>query len=121
MFYRGKLTFRTSYTWPFATHHIYNVNSSATALTSYPKVGDWSLSYNAGGYGIYEVFWNKWLPVLENGEVLKGVLYLPFHEYIQWDWNKVLLINNTPYLIKKITEILPYPGKVQIEAIRIPS
>lgn len=121
MFYRGKLTFRTTYTLPFATNHIYNVNSATTALTSYPKVGDWSLSYNADGYGIYEVFWNKWLPVLENGEVLKGVLYLPFHEYLQWDWNKVLLIQNTPYLIKKITEILPYPGSVQIEAVRIPA
>jgi hypothetical protein len=106
---------------PLATNSIYNLNASFPPIGTLPTVGEWSLSYKVGDddFGIYDRFWKDWLPALELNELIKGRLYLKFHEYIQWDWSKVLLIQNTPYLIKKISEILPYAGYVDIEAQRI--
>lgn len=120
MFYRGKRMFKQIQEMPFATNDIYNINSHPTIQTTYPAIGAWSLSYEVGNYGMFDTFWKAWLPILETGENLKGTLYLKFHEYIQWQWDDVLLIHNTPYLIKKITEVLPFTGKIQIEAVRLP-
>ena len=121
MFYRGLQMFNQIQAMPFATNHIWAVNSHETPQTSYTQVGNWSLAFQANGFGLYEVFWSKWLPTLETGERIKGTLYLKLHEYLNWDWDKVLLIQNTPYLIKKIEEVLPYPGRIDIEAVRLPS
>jgi hypothetical protein len=121
MFYRGARIFNQGQNLPFATNHIYNINSHATAQTSYTAVGGLSLSYVADGYGLYEKLWKNWLPILEGAEKIKGTLYLKLHEYLQFDWDNAILIDNTPYLLKKITEILPYNGKIDIEAVRIPA
>jgi hypothetical protein len=120
-FYRGKKAYHGGGTMPLATNSIYNLNASFPPVGTLPTVGEWSLSYKVGDddFGIYDRFWKDWLPALELNELIKGRLYLKFHEYIQWDWSKVLLIQNTPYLIKKISEILPYAGYVDIEAQRI--
>lgn len=120
-FHRGKKAFSAGGTMPLATNGIYNFNSDYPLVASHDQVGEWSLSYTVGdgNYGLIETFWSKWLPVLELNEIIKGRLYLKFHEYLQWDWSQVLLIQNTPYLIKKITEILPYLGYIDIEAQRI--
>jgi hypothetical protein len=120
-FHRGKVTFSEGGTMPLATNGIYNFNSSYPLGASHTQVGQWALSYKVGdgSYGLIDTFWNKWLPVLELNEVIKGRLYMKFHEYLQWDWSNVLLIHNTPYLIKKITEVLPYVGYLDIEAQRI--
>jgi hypothetical protein len=89
--------------------------------SSHSTVGNWSLSYKVGtgNFGLIDRFWSKWLPSLQINELIKGRLYLKFHEYLQWDWNSVLLLRNTPYLVKKITEVLPYEGYIDIEAQRV--
>lgn len=120
-FYRGRQPHYSGLNLPFATNGIYNFNSSYPMTSSHPQVGQWALSYKvaSGNYGLIDKFWTKWIPTLQGKEVIKGRLYLKFHEYIQWNWNDVLLIQNTPYLIKKITEVLPYNGYIDIEAVRI--
>jgi hypothetical protein len=120
-FFRGSQTFSAGGTKPLATNGIYNFNSADPMTGSHDQVGEWSLSYESpdGEYGLIGTYWGKWLPVLELNEVIKGRLYLKFHEYLQWDWSNVLLIQNTPYLIKKVTEVLPYAGHIDIEAQRI--
>jgi hypothetical protein len=120
-FHRGRHTHYAGGTAPVATNSIYNLNNTLALGGSKPVVGNWSLSYKMGDddFGTYDRFWKYWLPVLELNENVKGRLYLKFHEYIQWSWAKVLLVQNTPYLIKKISEMLPYTGYIDIEAQRI--
>ena len=119
-FHRGRQAFHKGGTMPLATNSIWNFNSSSPQ-SSAPQVGNWSLSYRIPGsnYGLYDYWWAKWLPALQMNEKIKGRLYLKFHEYIQFDWNDVLMVNNTLYLVRKINEILPYPGYIDIEAMRI--
>lgn len=119
-FHRGRQPFSKGGTMPLATNSIWNYNSSSPQ-SSASQVGNWALSYKIPGsnYGLIDYWWSKWLPALEMNEKIKGRLYLKFHEYIQFDWNDVLMINNTLYLVKKINETLPYPGYIDIEAMRI--
>jgi len=120
-FYRGSQPFSAGGNKPLVTNSIYNFNSSWPMTSSHATVGNWSLSYKVGtgNFGLIDRFWSKWLPSLQINELIKGRLYLKFHEYLQWDWNSVLLLRNTPYLVKKITEVLPYEGYVDIEAQRV--
>lgn len=120
-FYRGLQAFSAGGTMPLATNSKYNFNSAYPIGASHASVGNWSLSYKSGSdaYGLIDMFWSKWLPSLQTNEIIKGRLYLKFHEYLQWDWNNVLLLRNTPYLVKKITEILPYEGYIDVEAQRV--
>lgn len=120
-FSRGPQTFSAGGTKPLATNSIYNFNSAWPLASSHATVGVWSLSYKVGNgnFGLIDRFWSKWLPSLELNEIIKGRLHLKFHEYLQWDWNSVLLLRNTTYLVKKITEVLPYEGYIDVEAQRL--
>jgi hypothetical protein len=120
-FARGPQTFSAGGTKPLATNSIYNFNSSDPMVSSHPQVGNLSLSFvePENNAGLIDSLWSNWLPVLELNEVIKGRLSLKFHEYLQWDWSNVLLIQSTPYLLKKIKEVLPYTGYLDIEAQRI--
>lgn len=121
-FHRGRYPFSLgpTQTAPLATNSIWNFNSSYPNNNA-PKVGNWSLSYKVGtgNYGLIDYWWSNWLPVLETNEKIKGRLFLKFHEYLNFDWDTVIMINNTLYLPKKINEVLPYPGYIDIEAMRV--
>lgn len=114
LFYRGKMSFKGIIDLPQATAHNYNTN-----LVTPVKVGDWTLSYKIGNDGLYDRFWKKWLDVLRGIEVLVADWRPSLVDYLSFRWRNVLLVNNTPYLITKIKETLPYKNRVSVEAKRI--
>lgn len=85
----------------------------------FEKAGNWSLSYKISTVGMIDVLFKNWIKVLQQNEIISGVLNLPIVDYLQLKWQDVLLLNNTPFLLKKITELLPYKGAFQFDAVRI--
>lgn len=80
--------------------------------------GTWSMAHKLGGYGLVEVWWSEWLKVLAENETLKTSLNINLIEYLKLKWGDEILIENTSYFIKKITDVLPFPDTVEIEAVR---
>ncbi len=80
--------------------------------------GTWSMGYELGEYGMADVWWKEWLKILGEAETLKGRLLLPITEYLNLKWGDELLVENTSYILKKISEVLPYRDEVEIEAVR---
>lgn len=119
-FYQGKnypLNNSLALTAPYAT----NTNNKwvVGSTKPIPEIdGTWSMAYELGGYGMVEVWWKEWLKILAERETLKGTLNLDIVEYLNLRWSDELLIENTSYIIKKINEILPYPGKAEVELVR---
>ncbi len=120
MFYRGKKNYLGEdfdVSAPLLTSSAYTNNVVARKIV-HIKEGNWSLSLTDDVTGLLQ-FWKKWLPVLGNIETLRGTLNMPLYEYLQLKWNDVLLVQNTPYIISKINEVLPYTGSIDIEAVRM--
>lgn len=114
LFYRGKLQYKnTGQAIPLAYNHIYHTNQYNQ------KIGNWSLSYTADGYGVYDLFFSKWLKTFGNREKLSCTWSPRLHEYLGFRWRFPFLVQNTPYMIEKIKEKLPYNGSVEIEARRM--
>jgi hypothetical protein len=116
-FYRGrKNSTSDGIVIPLGTNDV-KIFGSVLANNFVQVDGSWSLYFSEGIYGLNN-FWNAWLKVLGNNETLQGTMNMPLHEYLQLRWTDVLLINNTPYVIQKIKELLPYKGRFDFEAVR---
>ena len=80
--------------------------------------GTWSLCYKLGTYGLVDVWWKEWLKILAENDTLKTRLHLNLIDYLKLKWGDEILIENTSYFLKKITDTLPYPDSIEIEAVR---
>lgn len=117
LFYRGVRNMANDGTViPLGTNDV-RVDASALDHSFAHTDGNWSLYFDQGIYGLNN-FWNSWLKILGNNETLVGTMNMPLHEYLQLKWTDVLLINNTPYILQKIKELLPYRGRFDFEAVR---
>jgi hypothetical protein len=107
--------------YPFASPHIFN--------TIGERVGNCSAAFSGFDYssdiGIVNKFWLNWLKLLSSQEQIAFTLLLKLHEYLQLQWEDIILIKNVPYLLTKIVVESPFStdsqdtGKVQCEALRI--
>jgi hypothetical protein len=70
-------------------------------------------------YGIIAYWWKDFLNILKAGEEMVFKLWLPYHELINFAWDDVILILNIPFVVKQITEPLPYKGFVQATLKRL--
>jgi hypothetical protein len=48
-----------------------------------------------------------------------GTLNLPRQELVNHAWSDVILLRNVPFIMQKITDVIPFPGIVQVEVRRI--
>ncbi|MDH7463964.1 hypothetical protein QEG73_21865 [Chitinophagaceae bacterium 26-R-25] len=94
-------------------------NTNSEYGLKFETAGNWSLSYKISSIGMIDVLFKNWIKVLQQNEIISGILNLNIVDYLQLRWQDVLLINNTPFLLKKITELLPYKGAFQFDAVRI--
>lgn len=110
---------------PFAYPSNYHLNGPT--YMPFQKIFDWSLCLiNSTEDGLYEKLWKPWLRTFENREKVLATWRPSFSDYISFKWKEPFLINNTPYLIEKITDQFPFerPGddtsdSVAIEARRM--
>jgi hypothetical protein len=80
--------------------------------------GTWSLCFKLGTYGLVDFWWKEWLKILAENDTLKTRLHLNLIDYLKLKWGDEILIENTSYFLKKITDTLPYPDSIEIEAVR---
>ncbi|HRH60458.1 MAG TPA: hypothetical protein PL045_07800, partial [Chitinophagaceae bacterium] len=65
-------------------------------------------------YGIIEYWWRSWLNLLNtNEDAVKKRFNLPLHELIRFKWDDIILDKNVQYIVKQMTEPLPYRGFVE--------
>ncbi len=117
LFYRGKRNqCNDGLLIPLGTNNVRILGSVMSGnFTSVD--GNWSIAYELGNYGLIKL-WENWLRVQGSEERIIGTLTMPLYEYLSLKWSTLLLINNTPWIIKKIKEQLPYPGRFDFEAVR---
>ena len=119
-FYQGKnypLNNSGSLLAPYAsnTNNIWVVGSTEEE----PEIeGTWSMAYKLSTYGMYDVWWKEWLKILAENDTLKTKLNLNLVDYLKLKWGDEILIENTSFFIKKITDTLPYRDEIDIEAVR---
>jgi hypothetical protein len=103
-------------TYASSTNNKWVVGGSGSPV---PEInGTWSMAYELGTYGMYDYWWKEWLKILGEQETLKARLLLPITDYLKLKWGDELLIENTSYILKKISEVLPYRDGADIEAVR---
>jgi hypothetical protein len=119
-FYKGKtypVNNNGSWLVPYAT----NTNASYSVGVSEPELdydGNWSLAYKNGPYGMVEYWWKEWLKILAENEKIEGTMNLSLHEYMQLSWADEILIENTSFILTKVTDVLPFTGTINFEAVR---
>lgn len=69
--------------------------------------------------GIIFKWWKDTLRYLAQADVISGTLYLPRQELLNFSWSDIILLRNVPYIMQKISEVIPYPNGVTVEARRI--
>jgi hypothetical protein len=112
----------TQVLYPFASPHIFD--------TLGIKVGNYSAAYS--GYsginqeaGLLSAFWYNWLKVLTSQEAASFTLLLKLHEYLQLQWEEILLLRNVPYILTRIQIDSPFNpdsrdcSAINCEALRI--
>lgn len=75
--------------------------------------------YNDIKRGIINYWFKDWLEIISTGEDVKETLALPYNELKGFEWDDIILIRNIPYLVKSITEPMPYRDKVEATLRRI--
>jgi hypothetical protein len=110
-----------SVNYPFASSHIYDMNGT--------KIGNYSAAYNGydnnGEVGLVAMFWSNWLRLLSSQENGSFTLLLRLHEYLQLQWEDIILLRSVAYLVTRIQVNSPFSvdsqdcSKVQCEALRI--
>lgn len=76
-------------------------------------------SFDGNDLGIIKYWWADTLKYLKQSDVISGQLKLPRNELLNFVWSDVILLKNVPYIMQKITEIIPYDGAVEVEMRRI--
>jgi hypothetical protein len=79
----------------------------------------WKHEFQGIDKGIIEYWFRDTLKYLAQTDVITGVLYLPRPELVNFRWSDIILLRNIPYIMQKITEVIPYNGTVQAELRRI--
>jgi hypothetical protein len=115
-FYHGKVLNHDGDPYNYGSSHIYDWQLN--------QVADWALSYSCqktdgSEVGLYELNWKPFLNILGAAEQFEAILNLPFHEALKLKFSDRIVIENVMMFVKQIKRILPYTGKLEIEAVRI--
>ncbi len=99
------------------------LSSVASTITQEEPDLPWSNVYkqefNGVDFGIISYWWRGSLEYMSKGEIGKGVLFLPRTELQDFRWDDVILLRNIPFLVQRLTDVIPYNGQVQAEVRRI--
>jgi hypothetical protein len=69
--------------------------------------------------GIYTGSWAMLLNALVQNEIATFRLYLPFADMLNLNWIDSVIIKNTEWMIKTKKRLIPYPGFIDCELIRL--
>lgn len=69
--------------------------------------------------GIINYWWKETLKYLAQSEIHTGVLNLPRQELVNFSWSDVILLRNVPFIMQKVTDVIPFTGRVNVELRRI--
>ena len=121
LFYNGRNEYRnTGINLPFAYPTNYHINGSLSI--PYIKLYDWSVCFEeSGGDGMYKKLFEPWLRTFANREKIYIEWRPTLQEYLKFRWRHPFLVNNTPYLVEKIIDKLPFerPGDPKSESVDV--
>ena len=121
LFFKEALPYgNTGFNLPFAYPSNYHINGPDT--NPHQKVFDWSLCLiNSTDDGLYEKHWKPWLKTFANREKIFVEWRPSLSEYVAFKWKTPFLVNNTPYMVEKIKDKLPYdrPGDPTSESVAV--
>ena len=60
--------------------------------------------------GIIKYWWQEFLDMINGSETVDIKLHLPRHVMDQYQWDDVILVNHLRYLVKSMTEPIPFTG-----------
>jgi hypothetical protein len=99
------------------------LTSIAFTITQHEADLEWSNvythEYDGLDLGIIRKWWKDTLKYLVQSDIITGTLYLPRQELLNFSWSDIILLRNVPYILQKITEVIPYKDAVLVEARRI--
>ncbi len=99
------------------------LTSICTTITQVEDDLEWSNVYrhefDGIDKGIIKYWFNETMRYLAQSDVITGTLILPRQELMEFVWSDIILMRNIPYVMQKITEVIPYPNTVRVEARRI--
>ena len=107
----------------YSTKHYPHLSSLYSVPNSYgPR--EWSnvWKHNMNGdleKGIEAYWFSNWAQLRSKNESITWGFYLPQHELLNFEWDDVILVDNIPYIVKSITEQLPYKDYVEAVLHRI--
>jgi hypothetical protein len=115
-FYHGKVNNKLGKPYCYGSGHIYD--------SSLNQVSEWGLSFeckktDGSDVGLYERQWKSFLNLMSNPEQFEASFTLPFHEALNLKFSDRIIVDNVLMFVKKIKRVLPYQGKLDIEAVRI--
>lgn len=124
MFYRGKdfpLNEANTLLAPYATHQPdrWRYGMGGFGL-GYTLIGNWALTFDKVGYGTIDYWWKDYLNLLGKNDIVNARWFVDFHEYADLPWSAILQLQNVNFFLRKVTELLPYPGYVDVELQRVP-
>jgi hypothetical protein len=84
---------------------------------------DWSNVYkhdiSGTQKGIIDFWWKDTLKYLVQSDVITGTLYLPRQELLNFSWSDIILLRNVPYILQRISEVIPFTNAITVDARRI--
>jgi hypothetical protein len=103
-------------TYPYASSHIYDARGQ--------QVSNWSLAFECEKFdgtqaGLYHIKWKKILESLKDPETFEFTLYLDRSEYAQLQFSDTIIVAGVKMYLTKIKSTIPYPGNIQVEAVRL--
>jgi hypothetical protein len=122
LFHRGKVWEATALGLQGDIRYPY-LTSICFTITQVEDDLEWSNVYIHQFEGVDKGIIRKWfhdtLRFLQQSDVGTSKLNLPRHELMNFNWSDVILLKNIPYIMQKITEVIPYDNTVDAEMRRI--
>lgn len=76
-------------------------------------------TYTNEDIGIVAYWYKPWFEAMREASEVDRIIYLPFHEISQINFDDLILIENIPYLIKSYIIPRPYKGFIQTTLVKL--
>lgn len=105
-----------AYKYPQATHHLYDTLGN--------QLTQWSLAFkgqktDGTQVGFYDLNWKSFLDMLTSSESADLLLYPTRVQYLQLQWQDILMIDGVRFFIEKRKAGFPWKNKLEATANRL--